>query len=235
MTHISDLAIDRLLAGELSAAARTELEAHTRECDRCASRVAALTAEHDAFAARPMPIAIGRAKKQRARVSRVWLVAPVIVAAAAAVLLLLRPREHTPTERLKSGDTTLLLWAGTPNQLRPVATNDVIHSGEHLQASYTTKRDGAGAVLSIDGAGGAFSYVPATGDAMVTLPAGRERPFPGSTLLDDVTGRELIAIVWCETSRPIGPLLAELKAKQDLAAPPGCVVRIVTLDKQAAR
>jgi len=234
VTHISDLAIDRLLAGDLSADARTELEAHTRECDRCASRVAVLTAEHDAFAARNIPIALGRAKKQR---SRIWLAAPVIATmlAAAVVLLLIRPREHAPTERLKSGETTLLLWAGTPNQLRPVATNDVIHSGEHLQASYTTKRDGVGAVLSIDGAGGAFSYVPATGDAMVALPAGRERPFPGSTLLDDVTGRELIAIVWCEESRPIGPLLAELKAKQDLAAPPGCVVRIVTLDKQAAR
>ena len=232
MTHISDLAIDRLLAGELSAAARGELEAHTRECERCAARLAELTTDHEAFAQRPMPIALGRAKRQR---SRIWLAAPIVAVAAAALLVLAWPRERAPSERVKSGETTLLLWAGTPGQLRPVATSDVIHSGEHLQASYTTKRDGVGAVLSIDGAGGAFTYVPAEGDAMVTLPAGRERPFPASTLLDDVTGRELVAIVWCEHAVPISPLLAELKATQDLAAPPGCVVRIVTLEKQAAR
>lgn len=233
MTHISDLAIDRLLGGELSREARDELEGHAKDCTSCAARVATITAEHDAFAGRPMPIAFARAKKQR---SKLWIAAPIAVVAAAAILVLVvRPTHERPAERVKSGDTTLLLWAGTPDHLRPVATSDVIHAREHLQASYTSSRDGAGAVLSIDGTGEAFVYVPAEGTTMVTLPRGREQPFPASTLLDDVTGRELIAIVWCEQALPIAPLVAELRAKQDLAAPPGCIVRIVTLDKQATR
>jgi hypothetical protein len=71
------------------------------------------------------------------------------------------------------------------------------------------------------------------GDTMVALPAGTERSFPRSTVLDDVVGSELIAIVWCAAPQPLAPLVEELRVTRQLAPRAGCTVRLVALEKRA--
>jgi len=247
--HVSDLQWDRLLAGELAAEAGAATHAHAARCTACAARLRTLTAERDAFRVRPIAIPLSRSRHR-------WLPALIPVAAAATVLIALRlrpgPGDDGPAERTKghiggaamqlpegalaasaaSDGTVLLLSAGRPEALLPVASGDVVRPGDYLQAGYTATRSGFGAVLSRDGAGNATAYVPPGGENMVPLAPGTERSFPWSTILDATLGDERIAIVWCETAHPLAPLLAALRDGRPIAAPDDCTVREVTLDKR---
>jgi len=245
-SHVSDLQWDRMLADELPADVGETVRAHAGECAECAARLRELTAERDAFRLRPIEIVLSRAPRRRWWRRWALPLVPVVAAAAVMIAIGVRPskKEHgigwgsgtevgIAGERSKGDGRALLLAAGRPGALAPIGADDVIHPGDSLQAGYTAARDGFGAVLSRDGAGGVMAYVPSAGGVMVSLPAGIERSFPQSTILDDVLGFERIAIVWCETAHPLEPLLALLRAGRALAVPGDCVVREVMLDKRA--
>jgi len=234
--HISDLRIDRLLADELSAAESDATRLHAAGCARCGARLREIEAERGAFVLRPAAVDFHPARRRPRWLG--WFAAPLAALAAAAVLVLvLRPRgdDGDPERRKGSGAAALLLSAGTPDRLAPLRDRDTLHAGDHLQAGYTASVDGYGAVISVDGAGQTTTYVPPTGDALVALPAGTERSFPGSTVLDDVLGTERIAIVWCTTARPLAPLVDELRTTQTITARDGCTIRVVVLTKVAPR
>lgn len=225
--HVSDLRWDRLLAGELPEDQTTEVRAHAASCERCSARLNELTAGRDAFTVRPQVIAFGRRKRG------VWIGAAAMVAAAAAVLIVVsRPRDPDPGNRTKGQGPELELVLVRGTELVPVSSRDVVFTGDVLQAAYSSKRDGYGAVLARDGAGGVFAYVPSSSDLMIALPAGDRRSFSESTRLDDVVGAERIAIVWCEQPHALGPLLAELRTTGDVAAPDGCHLRRIDLTKK---
>lgn len=229
--HISDLRWDRLLAGELNAADRGSTRAHADGCASCSARFRELEAERAAFVLRPTEVTFLPVARRRLW----WLGAPLAALAAVATLVLvLRPRVGVEGERRKGGDApSLMLAAGQPGNLVPIGASDPIHPGDYLQAAYTAQRDGFGAVLSVDGAGHATTYVPATGDVLAALPAGTERSFPGSTVLDNVVGMERIAIVWCEVAQPVAPLLDSLRTTGAIADRAGCTIRIVSLNKES--
>jgi hypothetical protein len=153
----------------------------------------------------------------------------------AASVLFLVVRAPAEGERTKGGlGPKLMLAAGPTERIAPVATGDRVHPGDSLQAAYTATRDGFGAVLARDGSGAAAAYVPAKGDAMVALPPGTLRSYPGSTILDDVAGAQAVVVVWCEAAHPIAPLLAELRATGAVTAPSGCTVERVELEVTGA-
>lgn len=241
--HVSDLQWDRLLAGELALDLFSAAHAHADGCEACAARLRALTAERDAFNAHPFALPRPRARRR-------WIVP--LVAAAATVVIAVRlapwpgpdePRARTKgiVQTMAEGGTrlalqaapVLLLTAGQPDALTSVSTGDVIHPGDYLQAGYTAARDGFGAVLSRDGGGAVNAYVPPGGADMVALPAGTARSFPHSTILDGALGSERIAVVWCATAHPLEPLLAALRAREELRVPDDCMAREVVLDKRA--
>ena len=237
LDHISDLRWDRLLAGDLASADADAARDHATTCTRCGARLRELEAERDAFARRPF--VIPRAIRPR---PRGWWAAPVAALAAAAVLVIVLRHRGTGDggdggdggERTKGAPgPALLLAAGPADRLAPAATGDVVHPGDSLQAGYTSARAGFGAVLSRDGAGEATSYVPFGGDHLVALPAGTERSFPGSTVLDATPGEEHVAIVWCDADHPLAPLVEELRATGALADRPGCTIRVVVVAKVA--
>ncbi len=231
--HVSDLQWDRLLAGELNGAASKAAHDHAAGCARCAARLRELTAGHAAFAWRPAPRWLAPPVR-----SWRWVGAAVPALAAVVALALLwpgAPGRDLDGTRAKGAGPVLVLAAGAPGGLVPLASGDTLAPGEYVQAAYTAARDGFGAVLSRDGAGAVSVYVPARGATMVALPAGTERSFPQSTVLDDVIGAERIVIVWCEAAHPLAPLLAQLHAPLPVAAPAGCTVRELALDKRAER
>jgi hypothetical protein len=224
--HVSDLRWDRLLAGELADADRAEVLAHAEVCSACAARRAEITAGFDAFA----DVAPALPRRQVPR--RAFAAIGAAVALAAGVLFVLRT-PSAPTTRTKgAGGAKLMLAAGPRERVVPVASGDRVQPGDSLQAAYTATRDGFGAVLARDGSGATAAYVPAEGEAMVALPAGTMQSFPGSTVLDDVRGAQAVVIVWCESARPLAPLVAELRASGAVTAPSGCSVERVELDVQ---
>jgi len=240
--HVSDLRWDRLLAGELASEERDAALAHAASCAACAARQRDLTAQRDAFV-HPIPsfktlavtgddLAEARARR---RARAMWIAPLGVVAAAAAVLVVVRLRSNPPTGELTKGDgPALVLSVEQAGRLASLGAGDVVHPNDRLQATYSARVDGYGAVLSRDGAGTATAYVPSTGDVMVKLPAATDAAFPESTILDEVTGAERIAIVWCAELRPLAPLLAAMRTGAPLAAPDGCHVRELELAKQAA-
>jgi hypothetical protein len=228
--HVSDLRWDQLLGGTLPPSDRDAAHAHAASCATCAARFRELSAQRVAFVLRPVP---GFVSPRRTWRTSWWWSAPLAALAAAAVLVVVVRGQAEPGERTKGGDVKLLLASGHPDALVPVATRDAIHPSDYLQAGYTAKHDGFGAVLSLDGAGAANAYVPSRGDVMVALPAGTERSYPESTLLDAVVGKELVFVLWCETAHPVQPLVRELGATRRLTPPADCVVRETTLDKRA--
>ena len=227
--HVSDLRWDRWLAGELPREDAAAAVAHAESCERCGARMRELTAARDAFRDRPFPIALKRRRRG------VWLgAAATLAAAAAAAVLVLRPGNPDGGERTKGGGPELVLVAARgANGLAVLSSGDVVHAGDSLQAGYASERDGFGAVLARDGAGGVFAYVPSRGDLMVALPAGDARSFPESTVLDDVVGTERVWLVWCELPHALAPLLGELRTSGELATPAGCHVRRLELAKRA--
>ncbi|MEO8704003.1 MAG: hypothetical protein ABI867_28390 [Kofleriaceae bacterium] len=229
--HVSDLRWDRLLAGDLTAETREAIETHAAGCAQCAARMREITAGREAFTLRPRPFDLAPPRK------RSWWWGPGLaglaaVAASVIVMLVRTPPAIDDDHRAKGGSAHLLLSAGAPGRLVPLAEGDVVHPGDYVQAGYTAEHAGFGAVLSLDGVGTASAYVPSRGYATVELPAGTERSFPESTVLDAVVGRERIVVLWCAASHPVGPLLAELRATQQVTPPAGCVARVVELDKR---
>jgi len=229
--HVSDLRWDRLLAGELPDDARDAAHAHAAACASCGARLRELTAEREAFKLRP----VGFALRAPARRPRWWWGAPLAALAAVAAVVVIVRAPTAPGERTKGDAIKLLLSAGRPGELVPLAAGDTIQPGDYVQAGYSAPRAGFGAVLALDGAGAALAYVPASGATMIALPAGTERSFPQSTVLDDVVGRELIVVLWCDRAHALGPLLDELRTTRQVAAPAGCASRAVALDKRAPR
>ena len=161
-----------------------------------------------------------------------------VLAVAAGAMLVIKCRGE-PDGELMSGDgvtggtVSVFLFAGQQNQLVEVRNETRIFAGDLLQAGYTSPVDGYGAVLSLDGAGNANTYVPAVGSAMVLLPAGERRSFPASTQLDDVLGSERIAVIWCHRPQPLAPFLAELQRSGDLARRADCAIRVTAVSKTA--
>lgn len=254
--HVSDLRWDRLLAGELASEERDAALAHAATCDACAVRHRELSALQAAFAL-PMPtlsrlpridgaataalastpvdeLAAARARR---RSRAMWLAPLSVAAAAAALVLVVGRRETTPSGELTKGDDgpALALSVEQAGRLVSLGAGDVVHPSDRLQATYSAQVDGFGAVIARDGAGTTSTYVPSSGDVMVKLPAATEAAFPESTILDDVTGTERIAIVWCAEARPLAPLVAAMRTDAPLAAPPGCHVRELALAKRASR
>jgi hypothetical protein len=226
--HVSDLRWDRWLAGELASEDAAAAVAHAETCERCGARMRELTAARDAFRDRPFPLALKRRRRG------VWIgAAATLAAAAAAVVLVVRPGDPEGGERTKGGGPALTLIAGPRGEhwQRQLSSGDVIYTGEPLQAYYTSASDGFGAVLAIDGANGVYAYVPSRGDLMAALPAGEGLAFPESTILDDVTGRERVFLLWCERPHALAPVLAELRATGDLAKASDCQLRRIELQK----
>ncbi len=226
--HISDLRWDQLLAGEAELSG--EAEAHAKDCSQCKARRAELTAELEAFRFRVTPPALAKPKR-----SLRWTM-PIAggLAVAAVMMMVLTPRggeEELVYEGTKGGTIELMLFAGKPDQLTALDVEDKLFTGDVLQAGYSSPADGYGAVLSLDGAGVASSYVPAVGDSMVLLPAGERRSFPASTQLDDVLGSERIAVVWCHRARPLAPLLEELQRTQTIGKIDNCAIRVFAMTK----
>jgi hypothetical protein len=230
--HVSDLAWDRWLAGELDRDQAARAELHAASCARCAARRRELTSERDAFVLRPRLLPAAPVHR-----TRWWWAAPMVLAAAAATLVLWprpAPRRLEDGQRKGADATVLTLLGGAAGRLRPLASGDTVRPGDSLQATYHAEAPGYGAVIARDGAGQVSVYVPAEGVRLAALPPGHDAPFPASTVLDAVVGPERVMVVWCPTDHPLATLTAGLAAAGEVALPTGCTGRVLELHKQAA-
>jgi anti-sigma factor RsiW len=245
----SQLALDRLFAGELHDLERARLLRHLAGCASCAEQMAARQAERDAFVPDPAleerlerlerlggeppaARAPARVEPPRAKPRRWAKLAPAALALASCAALLaltLRPRSSAPPIDRRStlkGGHEVQLFVQRHGELLPVADGGQLHPGDQLQVALRVAAPRFVALYSRDGAGTISRYAPIA-STMVEVSPGEEAILPNSTVLDDVLGPELLAVFSCARPQEEALLRAQVEAGQ----PAGCEVHRLRLDK----
>jgi hypothetical protein len=170
--HVSELSIDRLLAGELPAADVAAMRDHAASCTRCGDLLAdALAVRREALPRLPLP-------RRRAP----WVAAAAALAAA-GVLVLAWP--HNAAGTRTKGTAVLGFYVSHEGQVRLGHTQESIARGDAIELYTTTT---APAWVSVVGADHTV-YVPPT-----VVPASREHLLPLSIVLD---GTDTLTAAFC--------------------------------------
>jgi hypothetical protein len=171
--HVSELAIDQLLAGELHRADEAAIRDHAESCARCGALLADALAVQRAFVA----------NRPRLRVPRRSLV-PVAAAfalAASAALVVTRPHAAVRTK----GTAILGGFIAHGTQVRRAGAHETIAIGDRVDLTTTTSEPAWFAAVGADGT----VYVAPT-----RVPAAREHVLPLAVVLD---GSETITGIFC--------------------------------------
>jgi len=181
--HVSELSIDRLLAGELRDADAAAMRDHAQACKACGDRLAdAIAVQREWRGAAPaLPIA---------RPRRYYMAALGALAAALAVVLAW-PRAEVPAERTKGG-AMAGFYVAHGGDVRLGGVDDTVTPGDRLQWFTTSSAPAWFALTSTDALGRTSVYV----EPRVIEP-GRERLLPLSLELDGALGRETLTAIFC--------------------------------------
>jgi hypothetical protein len=180
--HVSELSIDRMLAGELPAADVSAMRDHAASCERCHALLTdALSAQRVALPRLPLP-------RRRAP----WLAVAGAFAAAAA-LVVAWPRAHAPEVRTK-GTAVLGCYVAHQGQVRLGHAHEAIDRGDAVELYTTTTTPAWVAVVGADHT----VYVPPT-----VVPASHEHLLPMSIVLD--SSDTLTAVFCADRFDPLAP------------------------------
>jgi Putative zinc-finger len=238
---VSQLALDRLLAGDLGAADRQAVERHLAGCARCAARRGQREQEQRAFSESwsPPPHAgtVERARRPRWRTAVVP--AAGTLAAAAVILLLVWPLvpPDQPETTTPKGQQWLRYFVRdrASGAVRRGMPAEKVRPGDAVRFGFDPFQVGDHhvAVLGRDGAGEVNVYFPDGGGAAVRPPRTDDGLVPWSIVLDDKPGTEAIYALACPHPLPLGPL-AEALRRSDAppAIPAGCKFERITLMKR---
>jgi hypothetical protein len=190
----SDLALDRLFAGELKQPEAGQLTAHVESCAVCPARMAARTAGFGAFAevdSRPLLAAIRRRAAEPEKVSAPlrWLrnlglvLTPLAAAAALMIIFLIRrggpdspgpehldPNTDSSSESVGTsgtrmkGDLTLRVYRLAEDHAELVKSGTHLMSGDRLRFVVDLPQKGQVAILGIETNGTLYTAWP-TGTA----------------------------------------------------------------------
>jgi hypothetical protein len=137
MTHPSSLLLHRLRYGELSPEESATVRAHVDTCPRCSSVLRTQQNHRAAFELAPIPEAIRQAAAtpEPARPWSRWFVWGVALAAA-VLLAVVGVQNLGPDDgvRTKGGSETFEVWRDTPEGAVAVGENDVVYTGDRIQA-----------------------------------------------------------------------------------------------------
>ena len=246
---LSDLALDRLIAGEPAGADGAAAQGHLGVCPLCRARFEAISAESQAFAEWAPPLPARRPARpeqppgaQGAR--RRWrTVAPWAALAAAAlgtVLLQVRaPDRSQPAGEVVLGERTkgggaLGYFVQRAGVIREGRAGDRLFPGDAVQFVYSAPSEGYLAILAVDGLGAATVYYPTGTEVAVAIGRGPRQPLPRSTILDGSLGPETTFAFFCQAPVRLEPLRAALAARPARVEPPaGCTLETLGYEKVA--
>jgi hypothetical protein len=171
--HVSELAIDQLLAGELHRADEAAIRDHAESCARCGALLADALSVQRAFAA----------EQPRLRLPRRSLVpaAAAFALAAGVALVVTRPHDAVRTK----GTAILGGFIAHGDQVRRAGAHESIVPGDRVELATTTSEPVWFAAVGADGT----VYIAPT-----PVPAAREHVLPVSVVLD---GSETITGIFC--------------------------------------
>lgn len=246
--HLSELTVNRHLAGELDPASQAFVDDHLAGCAPCTARVQAVQQFDAAFSIAPpvAPPAVVSLDAERARRAP-QIIIGLLVAAAAVVLALnfggddrARVSPHDDI-RFKGSDLALEVFAKSGDgRARSVGDGDVVHPGDRLGFKVTSRVDGFAMIVGVDDHGQVYAGWPqqSGGKAEFLAGAPAQRDLESAVRLDHVGDTEVIILVRCDTAfdqeavakHLAGPTALQKKPQQDPLR--GCVYDRVTLKKK---
>ena len=205
-THVSELAVDRLVAGEIPPADAAAMRDHAATCVRCRPLLDNALAMRRSFA--PPPLALPTPIRWR----RPMAIASSLLVAAVA-LLVLWPKPQPALVRTK-GSSIAGYFVAHGDDVRRGKPLETVVPGDRIQLFTTTYARTWFAAYGDDASGKRTVYVTPR-----EIAAGRERVLPLAIELDATLGDEVVTAVFCD-------------AWFDPAAPPeSCTVDRFTLLK----
>ncbi|MCA9537871.1 MAG: hypothetical protein KC620_03220 [Myxococcales bacterium] len=230
--HLSDLTIDRVLAGEFRGP--SPVQAHLDNCALCMMRLETARA-FDAQAGRRLrPPGSGRG-------ARPWLIGGGLLALAAGVIIALRvspPPPETDEFRLRGGfDLQVVVHDGAAS--RPASDGSTVHPGDRLRFEITTRAAGHVLILGRDSRGEVYLCAPQSGGGHSAVVEARDAAWalPDAMQLDDVLGTETLMAVFCPADFEYESLARAVRTAASMETTvlpaPECARRVVRLSKTA--
>jgi anti-sigma factor RsiW len=230
---LSDPALDRLLAAELSELEQAEARSHLEACSACAARYAEIERDRDAFRmALPERTFVALAARSPARTRGGWWrwAVPAVVACAAIVLVLsLRSHDELGGTRIKGG-AKLGFYVDRGGHVAAGAVGEVLHPGDRVRFTITTREPGYLVIASVD-ASSRITVFYADGQRAAAIVVGVDQLLPDSIELDDTLGRERVVAVFCDHSIAVEQARASVVAGVGELA--GCRTDELTWEKRA--
>jgi hypothetical protein len=196
-TCLSDLVLDRLIAGELDGSEiGTAARAHLERCEPCRSRKRTL---EEAAARFETEIFISGAALKTARAAKR---APMrlggsIGAAAAAVFIVMLVQTKSLEVRTKGALGLGIVARHLDGKTEQIFSGAEMSPGEAIRFEISSTRQGYLFIAGIDAAKNVTPYYPSTKDAQI-LPPAPGTLLEGSVTLDATLGPERIFAVLCD-------------------------------------
>ena len=224
---LSDLRVDRWLAGDLGAADEESARAHAAGCAACAARVARFREAHAASASEAAAglAAILEAATPPARPRwRLWVpFAAGLTAAVAALALLVRPADTGDAlgTRTKGPRAHLGFFVKHGDAVRRGGWDEKVSPGDLVRFTASLPAPRHVAIFSLDAAHRATIFYPADG-RQAPLPAGADVELPRATELDGTLGVESIFALFCEQPIDLEAVRRNLQAGGEASWPRRC-------------
>ena len=237
--HLSELSIDRLLAGELSEADAAAMHDHAADCTRCGGLLEDALAAQRAFALERPPLRVPAdfvelhavpatelrppPRLRRRHPAVVGALGAVAALAAALAIVLAWPRVNAETTgvRTKGALANVGYFIAHDGNVRRGALHDTVMPHDRVQLYTSTAEPMYFAAISVD-----KNHVRSVYAEPRKIPAATELLLPQAIELDDALGREIVSGVFCDATFD-----AEIV---DLASPPrGCTIDQFQLVKVA--
>jgi hypothetical protein len=223
---VSDLALDRLLAGELAGSDEGNLvRAHIATCDACRARHDELRADLATFEQQVSVPQLVAKTHRRIRTARRWPSVAVagLVACAALYAVWLLPHAPTPGDvRLKGGPALSVVARDARGNVRALLSGDTVAPGESVRFKITTSRGGFGYIVGLDRSQAVSPY------AVDFAVAAGVQWLPGSIVLDETLGTERVVALVCARRTGAEPVLAA--GRRALAAAGGVPEKVQALN-----
>ena len=195
-SHVSELAIDRMIAGELSGPDARVIRDHAASCAPCSELYDDALRARQSFAfARPR-LSVPRSRG-RATTAAIGVVLAAAVALAVVIPRTARTTAAEDTVRAK-GTAFAGFFVAHGDRVRRGGLSETVSSGDRIElftttpAAAATSEAGWFAAVSEDAAGVRTTYI----EARPIVP-GREQLLPMSIELDATAGREQVTAIFC--------------------------------------